>query len=307
MKNQKKPLFHYAWVIMICGCCIVGINLGVIAYTIGNFYLPMSLELGVGVGDVAFYQTMQAFASALTFPTARNLMHKYGIRKVLTCATISAVLGFCAVFAGCSAAFSCSASFFSFFSSTRPAFSFAAFDATSIISEISSAFSETLPIVESTDALKAPSSLYFAKNSVPAMTSATITTRLSGDFFFRPVPFLFALLFFAIKSPVKTISRFVVQIPLFYRKPLHHFTHPAPRRPLAPTNPNLERAKTLHSGEEGAPRAPASASYNKAELRTRKAPASANLEQKNFHYAPPLHTGRCAPRTGARLLQPSRT
>ena len=97
MKNQKKPLFHYAWVIMICGCCIVGINLGVIAYTIGNFYLPMSLELGVGVGDVAFYQTMQAFASALTFPTARKLMHKYGIRKVLTCATISAVLGFCAL------------------------------------------------------------------------------------------------------------------------------------------------------------------------------------------------------------------
>ena len=69
METKKNSKFHYAWVIMFCGCCIVGIQLGVFAYTIGNFYLPVSQTLGVGVGDIALYQTMQAFASALTFPS----------------------------------------------------------------------------------------------------------------------------------------------------------------------------------------------------------------------------------------------
>lgn len=97
METRKNPRFHYAWVIMFCGCCIVGIQLGIFSYTIGNFYLPVSQALGVGVGDVALYQTMSAFASALTFPTATKLMNKYGMRKVLTVATVSAVLSYAAM------------------------------------------------------------------------------------------------------------------------------------------------------------------------------------------------------------------
>ena len=97
METRKNSKFHYAWVIMFCGCCIVGIQLGVFAYTIGNFYLPVSQSLGVGVGDVALYQTMQAFASALMFPTATKLMNKYGMRKVLTVATLSAALAYAAM------------------------------------------------------------------------------------------------------------------------------------------------------------------------------------------------------------------
>ena len=50
MEEAKGRHFHYAWVIMFCGCAIVGVNLGDLSYTIGNFYLPLSLELGVGVG-----------------------------------------------------------------------------------------------------------------------------------------------------------------------------------------------------------------------------------------------------------------
>lgn len=97
METRKNSKFHYAWIIMFCGCCIVGIQLGVFSYTIGNFYLPLSQELNVGVGSIALYQTMSAFASALTFPTATKLMNKYGMRKVLTVATISAALAYAAM------------------------------------------------------------------------------------------------------------------------------------------------------------------------------------------------------------------
>ena len=119
METKKQSRFHYAWIIMFCGCCIVGIQLGVFSYTIGNFYLPLSQELNVGVGSIALYQTMSAFAGALTFPTAAKLMNKYGMRKVLTVATISAALSYacmsrvtalwqvylCAVWMGVSGAF----------------------------------------------------------------------------------------------------------------------------------------------------------------------------------------------------------
>lgn len=97
METKKQSKFHYAWIIMFCGCCIVGIQLGVFAYTIGNFYLPLSQELNVGVGSIALYQTMSAFAGALTFPTATKLMNKYGMRKVLTISTISAALAYAAM------------------------------------------------------------------------------------------------------------------------------------------------------------------------------------------------------------------
>ena len=97
MEEAKGRHFHYAWVIMFCGCAIVGVNLGVLSYTIGNFYLPLSLELGVGVGSVSFYQTMCSFASAFTFPTARKLISKYDLRAVLAAATLSASLAYAAM------------------------------------------------------------------------------------------------------------------------------------------------------------------------------------------------------------------
>lgn len=97
MQEKTKPGFHYAWVIMLCGCAIVGINLGVYAYTIGNFFLPVSRELGVGIGSVSVYHTLASFASAFMFPVARKLMAKYNLRAVLTCATLSAIAAYAAM------------------------------------------------------------------------------------------------------------------------------------------------------------------------------------------------------------------
>ncbi|BDC96413.1 hypothetical protein TRSA_15120 [Treponema saccharophilum] len=92
---------------------------------------------------------------------------------------------------------------------------------------------------------------------------------------------------------------------------------PAHRRTLAPTKPNSEHATVLAfrtrnvsgthrtPGMEDAPRASAHACSNQAELRTRKRPSIRNT-QRPGHTSHPRH-GRCAPRIGARLLQPSRT
>lgn len=94
MEVKKRQGFHYAWVIMVCGCAIVGVNLGVFAYTLGNFYLPVSLELGVGVGAISFYHTVSSFSTAFMLPTARKLLNKVDLRIVMTCATISSALAY---------------------------------------------------------------------------------------------------------------------------------------------------------------------------------------------------------------------
>lgn len=55
---------HYAWKILFACCFIQFGALGIIGYTGGLFYLPVSKELGVGIGDLAFAQTIQGIVSA---------------------------------------------------------------------------------------------------------------------------------------------------------------------------------------------------------------------------------------------------
>ena len=62
MISPSKPRahIHYAWLIVLSGCAFMGTTLGALGYTVGNFFLPVSRELGCGVGDVSLYVTINS-------------------------------------------------------------------------------------------------------------------------------------------------------------------------------------------------------------------------------------------------------
>lgn len=67
--------FHYAWLIMIA-CCAISSCAGIIMTAASNLFLPVSIELGVGIGKVTFYVTILSLTMAFLFPTAGKFLNK---------------------------------------------------------------------------------------------------------------------------------------------------------------------------------------------------------------------------------------
>lgn len=65
---------HYAWLIMIA-CCAISSCAGIIMTASSNLYLPISLELGVGIGKITFYVTILSLTMAVLFPTAGKFLN----------------------------------------------------------------------------------------------------------------------------------------------------------------------------------------------------------------------------------------
>lgn len=89
MANSSK--FHYGYVIVVCCCLIMGVNIGLVMSSAGIFYTPVSSELGVSVGDFGLYMTFVYAFSFLMLSIAGKLMDKYSARWLLTIST--AVVG----------------------------------------------------------------------------------------------------------------------------------------------------------------------------------------------------------------------
>lgn len=79
---QKKV--HYAWLIMISCCAIAITGMGLINGCAGIFLRPVSQELGVGIGTLSLYITLQALVMSFMVPLAAKIMQKYNINLVLS-------------------------------------------------------------------------------------------------------------------------------------------------------------------------------------------------------------------------------
>lgn len=66
---------HYAWWIMLA-CCAISSCMGFVTVAGGNFYRPVAVELGVGVGQLALYMTVMSLTMAALFSTAGKLLAK---------------------------------------------------------------------------------------------------------------------------------------------------------------------------------------------------------------------------------------
>lgn len=83
---------HYHWVTVALCCGMSGVVLGVSSNSMGVFYLPVSRELNVGVGDVALYLTIMSATFGLLAPLVVRHMKKIPLRLMLGLGTALAVL-----------------------------------------------------------------------------------------------------------------------------------------------------------------------------------------------------------------------
>ena len=90
--------FHYGYVIVLCCCLIMGVNVGLVMSCAGIFYQPVSDDLGVSVGEFGVYMSFNYLASTLMLSEAGRMLERFRARWLLTAS--SAVLGLCLVAMG---------------------------------------------------------------------------------------------------------------------------------------------------------------------------------------------------------------
>lgn len=79
---------HYAFVIVLCCCLMMGVNVGFSFSCAGIFYKPLTEDLGLSVGAFGLYMTFMYVASALMLPIAGKLLQKYSGRVLFTSASV---------------------------------------------------------------------------------------------------------------------------------------------------------------------------------------------------------------------------
>lgn len=79
IKNSK-----YCFIIVVCCCLLMGVNVGIAFSCAGIFYVPVSESIGVSVGKFGIYMSIMYVASTLMLSYAGVMMEKYSARKLLT-------------------------------------------------------------------------------------------------------------------------------------------------------------------------------------------------------------------------------
>ncbi len=82
---------HYAYVILICCCLMMGVNVGLSFSCAGIYYTPVSQSLGVPVGEFGIYMSIMYVTSSLMLPLAGKMLEHYSARMLF--AVSSAVMG----------------------------------------------------------------------------------------------------------------------------------------------------------------------------------------------------------------------
>ena len=91
--SKAKINFHYGYIIVLCCCLIMGIDVGLVMSCAGIFYQSVSQELNVPVGEFGIYMSFNFLASSLMLSVAGKMIEKWNARYLL--AANSAILGLC--------------------------------------------------------------------------------------------------------------------------------------------------------------------------------------------------------------------
>ena len=79
---MKKPT-HYAWIILVCCCVMMAVGIGIFNSCADIFFMPVSQELGIGVGQLSLYITIQSLVSMFIMPFTGKIFNKVNIRVLL--------------------------------------------------------------------------------------------------------------------------------------------------------------------------------------------------------------------------------
>lgn len=92
---MKKFPFHYGYIVAACCTLVTTFNIGLVLSCAGIFFVPVSEELNVAVGQVAMYLSFNLIASAVCLSFAGKVLDKFGARLMMTIS--SAVMGLCLI------------------------------------------------------------------------------------------------------------------------------------------------------------------------------------------------------------------
>ena len=82
-EQVKKTKLHYAWIVLI-GCCAMTSGMGLLLNTGGQWFEPVTKELGVGSAQLALYYTLCGLGMAVAAPFVGKYLSKVNIRILLT-------------------------------------------------------------------------------------------------------------------------------------------------------------------------------------------------------------------------------
>lgn len=93
---MKKGGIHYAWFVLVA-CCMLTFGMGLISYCAGQYLASVSGELGVGMGQLTLYITVQGLGMAFASPFVGRAMEKININLLLTGAYALVILAVAAM------------------------------------------------------------------------------------------------------------------------------------------------------------------------------------------------------------------
>lgn len=85
--RTKRPCkLHYAWVVMAAYGLVMSGSLGSLTVLGGQFFYPVSADLGFDLSEFTVYMTVTTVVLALCMPLVGNLLTKVKLQVILTCA-----------------------------------------------------------------------------------------------------------------------------------------------------------------------------------------------------------------------------
>lgn len=94
MNNSEKRPFHYGYAIVFCCFLIMFVIVGLVMSCAGIFYKPVSEEVGVEVGQLGLYMSLNFLFSTLTLSFAGKMMERYSARWILSGCSLIVALTF---------------------------------------------------------------------------------------------------------------------------------------------------------------------------------------------------------------------
>ncbi len=88
MEKRKKPGIHFAWIILLGICMVMGLARGGLNNAGGLFMVPVMADLGFGTGEFMLYFSISSVATFFFLPVAGKLIAKYDIRLLLVAGLI---------------------------------------------------------------------------------------------------------------------------------------------------------------------------------------------------------------------------
>ena len=79
----KQKRFHYAWIVMIA-CCAMSGGFGALVLTAGQWYPPVTEELGILTSQFAVYLTIYGLVAAVAAPFVGKYLPRANVRVLLT-------------------------------------------------------------------------------------------------------------------------------------------------------------------------------------------------------------------------------